>query len=251
MQKNYPYLYETHLHTCQGSKCAKSTGREMAKAAKEAGYAGIFVTDHNWYGNCAVDNTLPWEEFVAEFKKGYEDAKAWGDANDFAVFFGYEAGYGGPEFLIYGITPEWLLTHPEIKDASIEDQYRLVHEAGGMVIQAHPYREAWYISEVQVFPDWVDGVEGVNAAHSNTKSTSHNNPLYDRRAIAYAAKYNLPMIAGSDIHTTELLGGGVAFSHKLSSGEDYCRAILSGEDYLLTNGEVWYDKKGNVKKEEV
>ena len=97
----------------------------------------------------------------------------------------------------------------------------------------------------------MDGVEGVNAAHSNTKSTSHNNPLYDRRAIAYAAKYNLPMTAGSDIHTTELLGGGVAFSHKLSSGEDYCRAILSGEDYLLTNGEVWYDKKENVKKEEV
>lgn len=26
--------------------------------------------------------------------------------------------------------------------------------------------------------------------------------------------------------------------------EDYCQAILSGEDYLLTNGDAWFNKKG-------
>lgn len=249
MKNKYPYLYETHLHTCQGSKCASATGKEMAMALKKAGYAGMFVTDHNWYGNCAVDSSLPWEVFIKEFIKGYEEAKNWGDENDFDVFFGYEAGYGGPEFLIYGISPTWLLAHPEMKDASVKEQYKLIHEAGGMVIQAHPFREAWYIQEVQLYPEDVDGVEGINATHSSSKSTVHNNVLYDQRAIAYGKEHHFPMTAGSDIHTTSLLGGGVAFTRRLKSGKDYCDAILNGEDYMLTNGEKWYDKNGKEWKE--
>ena len=45
------YVYETHLHTKLGSACGKNTGKEMAIAHKEAGYAGIIVTDHFFYGN--------------------------------------------------------------------------------------------------------------------------------------------------------------------------------------------------------
>jgi hypothetical protein len=75
---------------------------------------------------------------------------------------------------------------------------------------------------------------------------AHNDPAYDERAIAYAKEHKLPMTAGSDIHTTALFGGGVAFKRKLDSAQDYKKAILGGEDYVLTNGEVWYDKFGNV-----
>ena len=32
------YKYETHMHTSQGSACGRSTGAEMARAYKEAGY---------------------------------------------------------------------------------------------------------------------------------------------------------------------------------------------------------------------
>ena len=121
----------------------------------------------------------------------------------------------------------------------------MVHEAGGLVIQAHPYREEDYIPEIRLFPQWVDGVEGINATHSNSRSMAHNDPAYDIRAIAYAKEHALPLSAGSDIHTTALLGGGVAFRRKLVSAQDYVKAILTGEDYVLTNGETWYDKEGN------
>lgn len=40
------YLYETHMHTSEASACAGSTGAQMARAYKEAGYTGIIVTDH-------------------------------------------------------------------------------------------------------------------------------------------------------------------------------------------------------------
>lgn len=246
IREKYPYLYETHLHTLEGSACAHYTGSEMARACKEYGYTGIFVTDHNWGGNTAVNRKLPWEEWVNRFCRGYEDAKAEGDRIGLDVFFGYEAGYAGTEFLLYGIDKEWMLAHPELWEAGIEQQYHLIHEKGGMVIHAHPYREEAYIPEIRLFPEWIDGVEAVNAMHSNSRSFAHNEPEFDKKAIAYAQKHGFPMTAGSDIHNTDLLGGGVSFQRKLVSSADYVKAILTGEDYVLTNGEYWYDKQGNL-----
>ncbi|MBD5459008.1 MAG: histidinol-phosphatase [Lachnospiraceae bacterium] len=244
IKKEYPYLYETHLHTAEGSACGRNTGREMAAACKEYGYTGIFVTDHNWGGNTAVDREKPWDEWVNEFCKGYEGAKEEGDRIGLDVFFGYEAGFYGTEFLIYGIDKTWMLENPAIRQADVKMQYDLVHAGGGMVIHAHPYREEAYIPEVRLFPEWVDGVEGVNAMHSNPHSLAHNDPNFDTKAVVYAEKHHLPMTAGSDIHRTELLGGGVAFRRKLTSAADYIQAVLSGEDYVLTNGEYWYRKDG-------
>ena len=121
---DYPYLYETHLHTCESSKCARSTGAEMARACKEAGYTGIIVTDHSWYGNNCIHPALPWEEWITEFCRGYEHAKAWGDENDLDVFFGYEANYNGAEFLIYGVDKEshaWMKPYVETEVGDIDD----------------------------------------------------------------------------------------------------------------------------------
>lgn len=245
IRTRYPYLYETHLHTSEASACACHSGEEMARACKEYGYTGIFVTDHNWGGNTAVDRKKPWDEWVNDFCKGYENAKETGDKIGLDVFFGYEAGYLGTEFLIYGIDKEWMINNPDIMTADIQKQYELVHGGGGMVIHAHPFREAGYIPMIRLFPESVDGVEGINGAHSCI-SSSHNNPEYDKRAIAYAKKHTLPITAGSDIHSTALFGSGTAFRRRLKSSKDYVSAIMSGEDYVLTDGAKWYDKNGNI-----
>lgn len=244
MLHEYPYLYETHLHTSEASACAVSSGREMAQACKQAGYTGIIVTNHNWHGNHCIDDRLPWEQWIMAYAKGYEEAKCWGDANGLDVFFGYESYYQGTEFLIYGVDVTWLIRHPEIKDATIAEQYEWIHEAGGMVIHAHPFREEPYIPEIRLFPQYVDGVEGINATHSSHLSKSHNDPAFDRKAIAYSQKHQLPMTAGSDVHSTYIFGGGVAFRRKLHDVRDYCEAIRSGEDYVMTNGDAWYDREG-------
>lgn len=245
-RKEYPYLYETHLHTKEASACAKSRAVDMVRACKEAGYTGIFVTDHNWYGNTALNRKLPWKDFVENFAKGYENAKTAGDEMGLDVFFGWEAGYNGTEFLIYGLSKEWLLQNPKIKDATVEEQFALVKEAGGMVIHAHPFREEDYIPKVRLFPELVDGVEGINATHSCSRSVSHNKKEFDERAVAYAAEHKLPMTAGSDIHSVSLLGGGMAFKRKLKDGRDFVQAVMGGEDYLLTNGDTWFDKNGRI-----
>ena len=72
-------------------------------------------------------------------------AKAYGDKIGLSVFFGYESCYQGTEFLIYGVDEEWLLTHPEIKDATITEQLQLVREQGGLYSQgpAFPGAGGW------------------------------------------------------------------------------------------------------------
>jgi len=236
INENFPYLYETHLHTSQSSACAMSTGSDMARACKRSGYTGITVTDHFFYGNSRVDRSLSWTDWVEGYAKGYEDAKREGDLIGLQVFFGWEAGYRGTEFLIYGLSKEWLLTHPEIKDATVEEQFLLVGNSGGMVIHAHPFREEFYIPEIRLFPEYIHGVETKNATHSNPRSKSHFDPEQDERAQEYAMKYGFPAIAGSDIHSTDLLHGGVAFSRKIIDEKDFVKAILGRESYILLNG---------------
>lgn len=230
------FLYETHMHTSESSACAHNTGAEMAWAYKEAGYTGIIVTDHFFYGNTAVNRRLPWSEWVEQFCLGYEHAREEGEKIGLQVFFGWEAGYHGTEFLIYGLDKEWLLAHPEIKEASVEEQFSLVHEGGGIVSHAHPYREEDYIPEIRLYPEYVDAVEGVNAMHSSDVSNAHKNPLFNERALAYGREHNLPFTAGSDQHTTRMIGGGMVFTRRLSDIHDFSRAVLSGEAVELLDG---------------
>lgn len=247
LPEGYPYLYETHLHTNNSSACARSTPEEMVLACKEYGYTGIIVTEHNWGGNTSIDRSLPWPEFMHEWCGGYRRAKAKGDEIGFDVFLGMETGFNGTEFLVYGPDEEWYINHPEFKTEDVALQYKLIHEMNGMVIHAHPYREEWYIDEIKTFDSSViDGVEIVNACHSNTNCHSHHNPEFDVKAKAYARKIGVATTAGSDIHSTSLFGGGVAFSHKLKDINDYIESILVKKDYILTNGQTWFDREGNV-----
>ena len=71
---------------------------------------------------------------------------------------------------------------------SLEDFCDLAHENGLLVYQAHPFRNGLTI----VRPGICDGIEGFN---------SH--PRHDSRndiAMAWAKKYDLKMISGSDAH---------------------------------------------------
>ena len=120
-----------------------------------------------------------------------------------------------------------------------------MHAGGGIVVHAHPFREEYYIPEIRLFPEYVDAVEGVNATHSCHRSKSHNDPRFDERAIEYAHKHGLPITAGSDVHSTAMLGGGMAFKKRLKSGKELAAAIINDGDYIITNGDCRYDKHGS------
>ena len=213
------YKYETHLHTSETSKCGKSSGAELAVFFKRLGYTGIFITDHFLNGNTTVPQELSWAERVEMFCHGYRMAAQKGREIGLDVFFGWEYSYGWAHFLTYGLDQDWLLANPDLLSLDLLRYCDRVHEDGGSVVHAHPFREG--VDIVHLIPNHVDAVEVLNSGRSD---------VHNRHALDYANSFDLPMVAGSDIHSIrETRLCGMSFSRRLSCSRDYMAAIKSGK----------------------
>lgn len=215
------YKYDTHVHTAEASGCATASGAEQARRYKELGYDGIIITDHFFNGNSAIHNYYDWYDRVRQFCKGYENAKAEGDKIGLKVFFGIEYSYFGTDLLTYGIDKDWLYQNDNIMDVSVYEYIKRVHDAGGIIVHAHPFREADYIKEIKLMPKWVDGVEIYNTGNH------YIDEKFNERAKWYAEQYNLPITAGTDNHhlTTDKISG-ISTEQPLESIEDYMDAVV-------------------------
>ena len=225
------YKYETHLHTSEGSLCARGDGASMARFMKEQGYSGICVTDHFFNGNTAVSRDLPWSERVNLYCLGYEHAKEEGKKIGLDVFFGVEWNFCGDEYLIYGVTKEWLLENPGMLEWSHRELYEEVEKAGAVILQAHPFRDRGYIPRINLYPQLVHGIEVTNAG---------NKPLNDRMADAYAAYYGFPVISGSDLHGTEVPQRGlrgVISGTRWNDITDFIKQIKTFSGYRIITSE--------------
>ena len=222
------YHYETHLHTKEASACAGTAACEYPAFYKSQGFDGIFVTDHFFNGNTAIPRyPNDWERMVNEFCMGYEHAKAAGDAIGFPVFFGWESNYQGDEYLIYGLDKEWLFNHPDILTCSRNEQYEMVRRDGGLVVQAHPFRERSYLNTIRLNPNTCDAMEAYN---------SGNPTIQNRNAEIYCREHNIFMTAGSDNHLAGSFTGtqlyGMAFEEPLTCAGDYVRNILNRDGHM-------------------
>jgi hypothetical protein len=244
------YKYETHLHTSEVSKCAFNTGAEMARAYKEAGFTGIFVTDHFFNGNTIIPKELDWKEKVDLLYRGYESAKAEGDKIGLDVFFGWEFTLKPyfADFLTYNLGKDFLLAHPNIDKLPIRDYSRLVRNSGGLIIHAHPYRIADYMScHFKPKPYLADGIEVNNTTSDTLQNYNHkawglarNNPRHIR-------------ISGTDIHSTNrnLVGmAGVAFPYRIESVQHFVDALRAGDAKLIIDGKIT-DREGRPMEEVV
>lgn len=215
-----PYLYETHMHTCQASKCGRSTGREHVDFYKSMGYTGIMITDHFFGGNTQIDRALPWKDWVDGFWSGYEDALDRGIAVGLDVFFGFEQHFRDDEYLVYGVDKAWMKANPDLPRWNRRQLYDHVHEAGGCLVQAHPFRFRAYNQHIRLGPRFADALETANAA---------NRPEDDARAFRLAKAMNMPMTAGSDNHFSPAAPEklyGIELKQKLTCIGDYVRLIL-------------------------
>ena len=212
------YLYETHLHTCEASACGRVHGEDYISYMLGKGYSGIIVTDHFFNGNTCVPSNLPWKERVEIYCSGYERALKASEGTDLTVMLGVEVNFNKDEYLLYGIDKEWITAHEEIMDMTRHELHDAVRAAGGVMIQAHPYRERDYLSDIKLVPaSAIDGIEVYNAA---------NKPNMNALAYELAVKSGVPMTSGSDIHFyNDKDMGGMLFEHKLGSISDYVDAI--------------------------
>jgi len=216
------FLYETHLHTKEGSACGVSRGREYIRKYLDLGYTGIIITDHFFRGNCQASRSLPWIKWVHEFCRGYELTREEGVRLGLDVFFGWEETVDGDDYLVYGLDKEWLLKHPEVSKWTRQEQLKEVRRYGGCVVHAHPYRYANKFKRSSVSKKFIDGVEAAN---------SGNNQASDVLAWGRAKELNVCATAGSDIHYAEDIWPhivfGVYMDKKMETINDYVNAVLN------------------------
>lgn len=214
------YLYETHLHTCEASKCGVAHGEDYISFMMNRGYSGMIVTDHFIRGNTRVPEDMPWKDRMEIYASGYERALKAAEGKDFNVMFGVEFYFGKDEFLLYGIDKQWLIDHECIMDMTRHELHETIRNAGGIMIQAHPFRERDYLSDIKLAPSACDGVEVYNAANK-----ANMNAL----GYEYTVELGLPMSAGSDIHALHNSDmGGMLFDKKIGSIGEFVSAMKAG-----------------------
>lgn len=181
-------LIDLHAHSSGISKCCRIDAEAVVKAAKEVGLDGIVLTNH--YQSSYLKGEAP-EEFAERYFEEFHHARRLGERVGCRVLFGIEVTaerYKGVHLLIYGVGEDFLREHPTVYELSLEALYGEVHNAGGVLIQAHPMRIVDRLLDTQ----YLDGVE----------ISCH--PLYEGTHIeelrAVAERDGLLLTCGGDYH---------------------------------------------------
>jgi len=218
------YKYELHCHTEMVSQCGRVAPAEIVKLYREAGYAGIVVTEHYSPLTFGLRSYYKPQQLVDFYLSSYYEMKKY-ETEDFSVIFGMELRHyaTGADYLIYGIEPEWLKQQGNLMLLWEKQVYRKMHAQGYLVFQAHPFRP--YI--LRCNPDYIDGIEVFNGkcdAKTNFK------------ALQWALKTGKLMSSGSDFHTpAHLARGGIITKEPIKNGQDLVRILKSGNYRLIRN----------------
>jgi len=162
---------------------------EIVRIAKDRGLNAIAITDHN---------TI----------KGGQEAQKY-ETSDLKVIIGAEIMTEKGE--ITG-----LFLSEEVKARHFLDVIAEIKAQGGLVIVPHPFDElrhsAFHITSE--YANLVDAIEGFNSRCIFQR--------YNRKAVEFAAQYDLPVVGGSDAHYANEIGlGGI-----ITESDDIRRAII-------------------------
>ena len=226
------FKYETHCHTSPVSKCAKASVEETVRFYKSIGYDGIFVTNHFLDGNINPESkNLLYRDQIDYYFADFEEAAAVGEKVGLKVFPGVELSYKGTDFLIYGLDKEWYKANPDILQMTKTEELQYMMAQGAFIVQAHPYREKYYIDHIRLFPRSVHAVETLNSCQPKA---------VNEMASLYAQHYALLTTWGSDNHWAgevfDVLRrrglqpaiAGMSTDEPLGGAEDYIRLVKAG-----------------------
>ena len=229
------FLYDTHVHTSYASACAKCTPKEAVRAYKEIGFTGFILTEHFVHGCTSVPKDLDWTTRMNKYYESYLEAKEEADKLDFDVFFGLEHWYKkSKEILVYGVSLEFLIEHPELETVEIDEFAKIIHQEGGILVHAHPHRIRDYIDpDFKPYYEPCDGIEIYNAGDEMD---------INELALQDAYRLNKIMTSGGDVHRAHLdrkIGkGGMAFPKRLNSIYDFIDHVKKRNCKFIMDGEV-------------
>jgi hypothetical protein len=225
------YIYETHCHTKESSACASLTPEQIVELYLANGYSGVFITDHFLNGNTTVNkklNNATFQEKISVFCDGYRNVKKAAN-NQLQVFFGFEYSYLGTDVLVYGWDEQQLKNLECIMDMSMRDFCSFCKKNNALAVQAHPFREDFYIDHIRLFPN-AEGVESFNSSRGE---------LCNTLSEFYANAYKKISIGGSDCHhISQKILSGMAFDKKLTSEQDFINQLRNGHGKIIKKENV-------------
>ncbi len=213
------YKFDTHVHTCDTSRCGVLSAVEVARLYKNAGYDGIIITDHYHQEYFDSLGEVDWGKKAEAFLKGYRAARDEGARVGLKVLLGMEIRFpeSNNDYLIFGIDESYIQQQEALYRLDLSDFRKRTKADGVTIVQAHPCREGLTLAD----PLLLDGVEVYNG---NARHDSHNS-----LARAFAEKYGLKMTSGSDLHEREDLGrGGVLLPQMPETSADFAAMLQSG-----------------------
>jgi len=220
---------ETHLHTRESNICADLDVEKTLKLHQGAGYSTIIMTNHYSSENLDRPEFPTWGDKIDYLMKSYKIAKHIESEYGINVLFAIELTLKqtGSDYLIYGITEDFLRNNLDLYDLSLGELVKLCEENGFLIVQAHPFRE-----RIELAPlEYKVPIESYNGH-------TYLDPKNDV-ATAYAKENNLIGVSGSDFHREEKLArGGIVTENEIKTIQEFIDVIKSRKFKTIEGGEV-------------
>lgn len=217
---------ELHCHTSETSNCGKASAAELIDAYLRKEYNTVVITDHlstHTYFNLNY-KTLTWDEKIDIFMRGYNTAKKYADGR-INVLLGMELRFDSPsenDYLVYGITEEFLRKNKDLLDMDIKSFSKLAKKNNLLIFQAHPFRFNMMITN----PEYLTGIEVFNGCVRHNS----NNDI----AEAWANKYKFHVTAGSDFHQLgDEARGGIITEKEITSNDELLETLIKRKYSLI------------------
>lgn len=188
---------DLHMHEKRYSLDSFLALEEIVEIAKKRGLDAICITDHD---------SMELREYAEEYSK----------KTGFPIFVGIEFFSLQGDILAFGIDhyPEERVDAQEFID--------YVHEQGGVVISAHPFRHNRRGLEGNL--DILKGVDAIEILNGSTL------PDATMMAVRYAKKYGFAITGGSDCHYPDKVGiCATYFPNEIKTMDDLVAAIRNRE----------------------
>lgn len=187
---------ELHTHTAEISNCGRLSVEELIDLYVKAEYDAIVIANHfNTETECILK-----EKGVEDFFNTYFDcirlAEEIGREKGLLVLGAHELRFdeNHNDYLVYGMTEEMCRDYKKLFRMTPAEFSEFAAENGILFYQAHPFRNGMQV----VKPEYLFGIEIKNT-----------HPRHDSRndiASAWADKYGLHKICGSDCHQIQDVG---------------------------------------------
>ena len=202
---------EPHLHLSPVSVCSRMDAEAAAEKFASCGFEALVLTNH--YSRSYIDvHSASEKEWRKLYLENYRDFKAAAAKYGLEVFLGaevtlqatyipcYRARWSDAfikenfaDYLIYGITEEFLIETPLLCDLTMPELRKICDRYGAVIVQAHPFRteQGHSLKDVR----YLDGIE-ING-NEGFLSGPHEEDV-----LRIARENGLFVTCGGDVHDT-------------------------------------------------